>query len=85
MSTARLSRTARYVLAARAVLTDMGVVDDPLPVMLPPSWRSSTESRSAPAADADLEGLAALACVVRRQVTRSAGRGCREVAVIGAG
>jgi methyltransferase (TIGR00027 family) len=91
MGAAKRSRTAQGVLAERALLTDMGVLDDPYAHrMLAPSmaavfgfvrhWPYRVRARSV-----TLAGLATRVLWIDAQVTSALDAGTTQVAVIGAG
>jgi methyltransferase (TIGR00027 family) len=88
---AKRSRTAQGVLAERSVLTEMGVLSDPLArTMVSPAWAAFAWSvRRWPSAkkpwSVTRAGLAARVLWYDTQVTRAVDDGVEQVAVIGAG
>ncbi len=88
---AKRSRTAQGVLAERSVLTEMGVVSDPLArTMVSPAWAVFAWTvRRWPSAKKPWSvaraGLAARVLWYDAQLTRAVDDGIEQVAVIGAG
>jgi methyltransferase (TIGR00027 family) len=91
MGDARRSRTAQGVAAERAVLDEMGVLDDPLargmltPSMAAIAWGMRHGPHRWAARSVTLAGLAARVLWVDAQVASALDAGIDQVAVIGAG